>query len=142
MEVNWGNKIKLLGYDLDSETYQPGDTIYLTLYYQAMEEMDTGYTLFAHIEGPDNPVTGGKLWGQSDSEPCRRSYPTSAWTPGEIVRDQFTIALDDDAPPGEYQLRVGFYLLENMVRLPGSDASGLPLPDNAALLRELKVEAE
>jgi 4-amino-4-deoxy-L-arabinose transferase-like glycosyltransferase len=142
MEVNWGNRIKLLGYDLDSEAYQPGDMINLTLYYQAMEEMDTGYTLFAHIEGPDNPVIGGRLWGQSDSEPCRRSYPTSAWTLGEIIRDQLTIVLDDDAPPGEYQLRVGFYLLENMVRLPASDASGLPLPDDAALLRKWKVEAE
>ena len=140
LEATWGSSVKLLGYDLDADSYRPGDTIHLTLYYQALEEMDRDYTVFTQILGPDNPATGGPLWGQSDSEPCQRAYPTSAWTTGEIVQDQFAIPLAADAPPGEYQLQAGLYLLETMTRLPASSAGGERLPGDAVLLGTMQVE--
>jgi hypothetical protein len=140
LEATWEDRIRLLGYDLDANVYRPGDTIHLTLYYQALAEMDRDYTVFAHIVGSLNPATGGPLWGQSDSEPCQRSYPTSAWTLGDIVRDNLRIPVADDAPPGEYQLQVGFYLLETMVRLPAVDSSGQALPGDAAVLGVIEVQ--
>jgi hypothetical protein len=55
------------------------------------------------------------------------------------VRDEFRIVIPPDAPSGDYQLKVGFYLLETMVRLPAVDASGLPVPDDAAPLARVRV---
>lgn len=49
------------------------------------------------------------------------------------------LALPADAPPGEYQIEVGLYLLETMARLPATDAAGQPLPDDAALLGTVEV---
>jgi 4-amino-4-deoxy-L-arabinose transferase-like glycosyltransferase len=141
MEVDWVEKIKLLGYDLERDTFQPGDSINLALYFQVLEELDDDYTFFAHLLGPEHPESGSPLWGQHDSEPCQRAYPTSIWTPGEIVRDQLAIAIPEDAPPGDYQLKVGFYLLEDMTRLPATDAGGQRFPDDAALLKPLRIEA-
>jgi 4-amino-4-deoxy-L-arabinose transferase-like glycosyltransferase len=139
VEVDWGNKIRLLGYDLGAAVYGPGDTMTLTLYYQALEGMDSDYTVFTHLLGPENPTTGGTAWGQSDSEPCRRSYPTSSWTTGEIVRDQFAIGIADDAPPGDYQIEAGLYLLATMTRLPATNSEGHRLLDDAALLGTVEV---
>jgi hypothetical protein len=139
VEAAWADKIRLLGYDLDAEVYQAGDTVQLTLYYQALQDMDKDYTVFTHIRGPENPATGNPLWGQSDSEPCRRSYPTSAWSAGEIVRDPFAISLAGDAPPGEYELLAGFYLLETLERLPATGADGEPVLDNTVPLGTIRV---
>jgi 4-amino-4-deoxy-L-arabinose transferase-like glycosyltransferase len=140
LEITWGERIRLLGYDVEAGTYRPGDPIHLTLYLQALESMEDDYTVFVHLVGPEHPETGSPLWGQDDSEPCRFSYPTSTWTPGEIVRDEFGVVIPADAPTGDYQLNVGFYLLETMDRLPAFDAAGLPIPGDAAPVAQVPVE--
>lgn len=133
LEANWGNKIQLLGYDLDASTYQAGETIHLTLYYQRLSEMEANYTVFTHLLGPHNPATRSPLWGQDDSEPCRRFYSTSTWDVGEIVRDSYTIEVPADAPSGEYQLITGFYNWRTLERLPVLDDAGQVLADNVVL---------
>lgn len=141
MHVDWEGKIRLLGYDIDAEGYAPGDEIHLILYYLAMKEMDSDYTLFVHVVGANESRSERLQWGQNDSEPCRRSYPTSRWTPGEIVRDEVVVATADDTPPGEYQLSVGFYLLETMTRLAARDAAGVAFPEDAVQIGQFQVEA-
>ncbi len=141
VEATWEDKIQLLGYDLDAAAYGPGDTVYLTLYFQALREMTADFTASVQILGGENPATGSPLWGQDDSEPCRRAYPTSSWAPGEILRDQYAVALPDTAPPGEYRILVGFYLLETLTRLQAQDAAGRPFPDDAVPLGLLKLGA-
>jgi hypothetical protein len=142
LESRWGDQMRLLGYDIDATVYRPGDTIHLTLYVQALARMGDDYTAFAHLLGPENPATGNSLWGQDDSEPCRRSYPTSVWVPGEVVRDEYAIDIPVEAPAADYEVRVGFYLLETLTRLPAVGADGLPVPDDAALLVRIRVDAE
>jgi hypothetical protein len=141
MQVSWGDKIKLLGYEIDAATYAPGDEIRLTLFYQALEEMDADYTLFAHLVLSNDPRSPMLQWGQNDSEPCRRSYPTSHWTPGEIVRDEIVIPVADGAPPGDYQLSVGFYFWETMTRLRAQDAAGVAFAEDAVPIGQLQVES-
>ncbi len=87
--------------------------------------MGTNYTVFTHLMGPNNPATDGSLWGQDDSEPCRRFYPTSVWAPGEIVRDQYSIMISVDAPAGAFDLRMGFYTWPTMEHLPLMDETGV-----------------
>jgi hypothetical protein len=140
LDVTWGNQIALLGYDVDAGVYRSGDTVHITLYLQGLEEMDEDYTVFVHLLGPADLETDSTLWGQDDSEPCRASYPTSTWTRGEIVRDEFRVVIPPDSPPGDYQLKVGFYLLETMIQLPAVDAAGLAIPDNAVPLARVRVE--
>ncbi|MGD8466715.1 MAG: glycosyltransferase family 39 protein [Anaerolineae bacterium] len=139
-EATWEDKIRLLGYDANASTYQAGDVVQVTPYFQALGPMAEDYTVFFQLLGPDNPATGGPVWGQDDSEPCRRAYPTSVWAPGEIILDVFATTIPQDAPPGEYELRIGFYRLETLVRLPAVDAVGQPVPGDAVLLRRFRLE--
>jgi hypothetical protein len=139
LAATWGDRIGLLGYDLDAQVYEPGNTIQLVLYYQALAPMERDYTAFTQLLGSHNPATGGPLWGQSDSQPCQGTHATSAWTPGEIVRDRLTIPIPSDAPPGQYQLTTGFYLLETLERLPAAGAEGNPIPDDAVRLITIEI---
>jgi 4-amino-4-deoxy-L-arabinose transferase-like glycosyltransferase len=138
LEANWDNKIQLLGYDLDAPTYKAGETIRLTLYYKGLGQIDTDYTVFTHLLGPHNPDSGGTLWGQDDSEPCRRGYPTSAWDADEIVVDHFFISIPAEAPPGDYELEMGFYEWWTLEHLPVLTTAGRVAGDRV-ILSQLRV---
>ena len=138
-QINWDDRIELLGYDLDATTHAAGEPLHLTLYSRGLSAMDANYTVFVHLLGPQDPDTGGSLWGQDDSEPCRRFYPTSSWDVGEIVIDQFTVPIPVDAPTGDYELAMGFYQWPTLERLPLQDADGPGSSDGVATLGRVHI---
>jgi len=141
--AEWGAPeaaIQLLGFDLDRSSYRPGERLPLTLYYRTTGPLETDYSVFVHLLGPDNPATGGPLWAQDDSEPCRRSYPTSAWAPDETIVDHFSVTIPDGAPAGAYQITMGIYEWQTLQRLPVLDASGQPVADRF-FLTQVQVAA-
>ena len=107
--TNWDNEVAILGYDVSSDTFNPGDTITVNLYFRPLANMSANYTSYIHLLGPTDPETGNSLWGQVDREPCFQSYPTSWWQGNEVIRDTFNLTISPDAPTGEYQLTMGFY---------------------------------
>ncbi len=119
--------MRLLGYSIRSG-FRPGDNIHLTLFWQCLEKMDQDYTVFTHLVDDE-----GNIWGQKDNPPVDGFYPTIGWEAGEIVRDQYDIPISPDAPPGEYQLEVGMYLVETGERLPVFDGKGQILGDKISL---------
>lgn len=139
LEANWDNKIGLLGYDLNTPAYEAGETIHLTLYYQGLSKMRKDYTVFTHLLGPYNPATDGLLWGQDDSEPCRRFYPTSSWGVGEVVIDKFIISIPTETPPGNYNLTMGFYQWPTLERLPVLDVARQVATDDAISLGQVCI---
>jgi hypothetical protein len=118
VEARWADRIRLLGVDLDQDTYRPGETIDLTLYYLDVAPMETRYTAFVHLLGPENPATGTPLWAQNDSEPCYGFYPTTSWHASEVLIDRIDVRVPDDAPAGTYRLGTGFYDVVTKQRLP------------------------
>jgi hypothetical protein len=51
----------------------------------------------------------GKQLLQDDRVPVHFTYPTSAWAPGELVRDSYDLALPSDAPAGSYTVLLILY---------------------------------
>ncbi len=113
-----GNQVGLVGFDLDTKHYRPGDTIHLALYWRPLRKMKESYTVFTHVVGPLNPETGNPIWGQADMLPGAGSYPTNNWDKGEMIIDRYAIPLREDTPPGKYELEIGMYLLKTGKRLP------------------------
>ena len=87
------------------DSISPGDWLRFTLKWQKVATSPLAdYTVFTQLVGPD-----GKVWGQQDNPPRGGWYPTSLWSPGELVADDFAVRLDPAAPPGEYRLIAGMY---------------------------------
>ena len=122
MSVTFGAQVALVGYDVKSQTPAlragasvsnlKSQTMMLTLYWQALGEMDTDYTVFVHLVDRN-----GTVRGQHDSMPMNGAYPTTLWQPGEFVTDTHTLGLPSDLPPGDYVLEVGLYQVETGARL-------------------------
>jgi len=140
VEATLGSAVRLLGYSVGREKVAPGDTLYLVLHWQALAPLDEDYTVFAHLLGAHNPATNGPLWAGHDSQPVGGHYPTGVWQPGEVILDVHPLTIPADAPPGEYTLEAGLYLLSTMTRLPATDGSGNPLPNDAVLLGAIEVQ--
>ena len=138
VDADFGSKVRLLGYDLDAPNYDPGQEIDIDIYFEALDEMDTNYTVFVHLLGPTNSVDGSPMWAQSDSEPCERFVPTSAWHKGEVIQHRAKLPIPKNAPTADYQLEVGLYDLETMGRLPVVSASE-GAKDNAVTLGRVPI---
>ncbi len=128
MSLQLGDTIRLLGYDLDTQDVSAGGTLHLTLYWKALAEMETSYTVFNHLIDAENGI-----WGQKDGIPGGGTLPTSGWIAGEYVVDEFEIVVQADAPPGEYVLETGMYDLATMARLIVVDAEGGVIGDRILL---------
>jgi hypothetical protein len=97
-----------------------GATWPLTLTWQSLATADVNYTLFVHLAtAPNAPPIA-----QEDAQPCDNSYPTTWWTPGEVIQEERRIAIPANAPPGLYVLAVGVYDLATGQRLPMRAADG------------------
>ncbi|MDX1417978.1 MAG: hypothetical protein R3293_27500, partial [Candidatus Promineifilaceae bacterium] len=106
----WTNDIELIEYELLEQYLAPGDTLHLNLTYRVNSALESDENAFVHLIGEAfNPATEGPLWGQLDADPCQEFYPMEQWPIGAVVLSKATIQLPPDIPPGEYQLRTGFY---------------------------------
>jgi hypothetical protein len=123
VDADLGGEITLLGYDIDALRVAPGDTLSMTLYWEAQVRPPVDYTVFLHVSAADGPPHA-----QDDGPPADGTYPTSFWDAGEVVTDPRAIPIPADLAPGDYPLVAGMYLLETGERLrwfgPGGQVRG------------------
>ncbi len=119
LDADFDADIRLVGYDIETESPQPGGVVYLTLYWQAREPITQRYKVFTHLLGKVyNANSDNFLWGQQDNEPVNNTRPTTTWRSGEIIVDSYAIPIDAQAPFGAYQIEIGLYDSATGVRLP------------------------
>lgn len=112
------------GYDLASTTVEAGETVDLTLYWQMQYETDANYIVFAHVVNEQ-----GELVAQRDSIPNDGLRSTFEWQVGYFDWDEWPVQLPDDLPTGNYQLRVGMYDADTLIRLQTVESFGEPIGD-------------
>jgi hypothetical protein len=126
---------RLLGYDLDDEEIEAGETLQVMLYWEVLGETETNYVVFAQLFGRQAATVG-----QRDTYPGLGHYPTSFWKPGQVIVDKVFIPIAADAVgPAKLRLDVGLYLQESGERLAAVDAEGNAV--GAATIGWLKLAA-
>jgi hypothetical protein len=111
---------------------QPGDTINLTLQWQALDYAEESYTVFVHLIDQENrPLVA------LDYTPLGGAMPTHLWLPkwlpGQQMRDPYRLQIPPDLQPGTYQIEVGLYEMVSGRRLHISDVSGNLIGDRFIL---------
>ena len=121
--ANFGDQIALLGYHVAGEPAAPGDTLELTLFWQAQRPLAIEYQVFVHVLD-----AGGQLVAQSDKlNPGE--FPTHRWPADRYVPDNHRLILPDDLPLGDYTVAIGLWVQSEGWRLPVFDDSGAAVRD-------------
>ena len=131
MHVNFGGKVALIGYSLDRRSVQPGETIGLTLYWQALSEMEINYDVFVHALGIEN-----QIWANSDSPLTDRAVCTNRWELGVVVEEHRDLTVAEATPVGFYALEIGLYYEGGRLQVLAED--GRPL-GSRTLLSKIRV---
>jgi len=132
IQADFNGEVALIGYRVGPA--RPGDALEVTLSWLAQRTMSRSYKVFVHIVDDT-----GHLWAQHDSPPLNYGSSTMHWHPGELIVDPHRVPLPPNLPPGRYQVRVGMYDEQTIMRLPVVDAAGQPV-DNQVLLSLVQVK--
>ena len=88
-QIVFGNQVRLLGYDVNTDQLEPGGEFILTAYWQALAPSARDLTMFVHLLSRDGPVIA-----QRDTYPGLGKFPASSWQPGDTFSDRYRIVLD------------------------------------------------
>ena len=131
LNVQLGNEVKLLGYDLSPTQATPGNTVTLILYWEALGPTETDYTVFTHLLTPDGQLAAGQ-----DTPPLNGEAPTTSWLPDEYLIDRYELTIPPDAVPGTYSAEIGMYDPVTGQRLPVT-LNSAPQPGDRLLLNTM-----
>jgi 4-amino-4-deoxy-L-arabinose transferase-like glycosyltransferase len=132
ISVNFGDRMALVGYDLDRRVAKPGEDITLTLYWRGLQKMERNYTISAQL------VSEELVKAAEDSRwPLGKDAPTMLWKVGHLLEDPKTLTVYGDAPPGIYDVRVTVFKKQDeaIEHLPVISDRGEMLVNHVTLTR-------
>lgn len=115
LDVLFGGRARLVGIDLPRASVKSGDTLPLTLHWQAAGTFNKSWTVFVHLLNQE-----GQIVSQQDQLPGGGRFPTTGWLPDEYLEDSYNLLIPPDTPPGReaYRLEIGLYDANDFSRLP------------------------
>jgi hypothetical protein len=108
VDVSFGGEVRLKGYDVHAST----SLIDVQTYWVSDSQLSRRLVISVQVID-----SSGKLVAQNDHEPVDGNFPTTAWNPGEIIRDDRTIGLSAPWDPAN-RVIVIVYDRESLSRLP------------------------
>jgi hypothetical protein len=91
LQVQFGESVALLGYDLRADGLGPGRYVDVTLYWRALQPMSVDYTLALQLAalapGDTRTLLNFNTW------PGGGNLPTSAWRVGPVMLDRYRVPL-------------------------------------------------
>ncbi|MGC8878100.1 MAG: hypothetical protein ACP5R2_02635 [Anaerolineae bacterium] len=109
LNIRFEDNILLRGLDVYGKN---ADMVGVVLHWQAVDIIPHDYTVFTHLLDER-----GSLVAQQDNMPQQGRYPTSWWSPGEIVLVAYSLGPLSPVHNGRYRLRIGLYDLSTGRRL-------------------------
>ncbi len=132
ISIDFGDKMALVGYDLDRRVVTPGDEITLMLYWRGLREMERNYTISAQLVSDEQvKVAEDSNW------PLKGDAPTMLWEPGHLLEDPKTLTVRADAQPGVYDVRVTVFKKQDgeFIHLPVISDRGEMLSNHVRLTK-------
>jgi len=131
LDGRFGSDVALLGYDLDGTSFESGEWLGLTLYWQALARPPEHYTLaiqlVSAVPGEITTLVNFNTWTGGGN------YPTGAWHPGDVIADRYRLRMPDDVARVQgWYLQAILFNTADGTRLPFT-LSGRPAGETATL---------
>lgn len=96
---NFNQELELVGYDFDEREVAPGDSVNLTLFWQALEDVGSDYLVQIKLVDEE-----GHDWAAVEARPDSGATPTYTWRSGQQLQDRHSILVSPDTPAGRYSI--------------------------------------
>ena len=132
LNINFGgNKVQLVGYDINVTELRPGQSVTVTWWWKCNTAPGDGWHLFTHLDDANRPRTNQDNVGE-----VRRAYQPDRWRAGEYIADTQTFDLPADWDSPVVRFHVGLWKdADRMTPTPAEMTDG----DRRARVLELRT---
>jgi hypothetical protein len=138
LDVNFENKVHLIGYKFDPETARAGQEVKITYYWRCDDTVEDGWLLFTHTRDEGN----GKLGNLDNVGPLRevrngshQALGPERWEKGKFYIDEQSYKVPDDVAGSEVTIFVGVWKGDARLRIINGPNDG----DNSAIVGKIKT---
>ncbi|HUW09314.1 MAG TPA: hypothetical protein VM537_06255, partial [Anaerolineae bacterium] len=113
VNINFGDQIRLVGYELSGEEWRSGEDLYVTMYWEALEDLEEDLWLLfrlVHRKGYDLV--------SKDGCPSGGRYTTDHWKKGDVIPSVHRLRIPQDADDHPYRLTLSMHPFESEEWLP------------------------
>lgn len=110
LDIQFGNQIELLGYDVEPAEPSPGEKIRVTWYWHCKRPLSGEWSMFTHlVDHRTGQMCMGCNYDRESEGNLRAVYPPGRWKAGEYIRDIQRFTLPSKIPFEEAEIRIGIY---------------------------------
>jgi len=140
LDVNFENKVHLIGYKFDPEMAKPGQEVKITYYWRCDDTLEDGWLLFTHTKDSGS----GKMGNLDYVGPLREHDPHSEshqvlgperWEKGKYYVDTQIYKVPDDVTGSEITVYTGIWKGDARLRIISGPNDG----DNSAIVGSIKT---
>ena len=138
LDVNFENKIHLIGFKADPDTAKPGTDVKITLYWRCDEPLEDGWMLFTHLQDDAGDASLDNLDWASPIREKRGEHQIlgpDRWEKGKIYVDESTWKVKDNVKGPSFSVLTGIWKGEARLRIITGPNDG----DNRAIAGKVKT---
>lgn len=120
IDAPFGDRLRLAGYEIETDEAQPGDGFWVRLEWETLQPMERDWSVFLHANDPvlERPIA------QRDRYPGQGLVATRLLQPGDRIVDSIYLTLPETAiAPADLSIVTGLYdyATEERLTLPGGE---------------------
>lgn len=128
IDINYENKVRIVGYKVEPELAPPGTEVKVTYYWRCDDTPEDGWMLFTHVVDDAsgqalNLDANGPLRELKNDKPL---LPPSRWEKGKVYADEQTFTMPDwgDAMGPELTVKTGVWKNDARLRIQSGPSDG------------------
>ncbi len=137
LDINFENKVRLVGYKFEPEQAKPGETVKLTYYWKDEDTVEDGWLLFTHLHDDTADKSDNMDWTGPlrENKNNKQIMGPPTWEKGKIYADEQTYKMPDWVTGPELSVMVGIWKNDARLRIVAGANDG----DNRALVGKIKT---
>jgi hypothetical protein len=119
VDVNFENKVHIIGYKFEPETAKPGTEVKLTYWWRCDDVPDDGWALFTHLHDETSDKSDNLDWNGAirEQKNGRQLLGPDHWEKGKIYVDEQTYKMPDWVKGPDLTVLLGVWNVKNDARL-------------------------
>jgi Carbohydrate family 9 binding domain-like len=139
VDINFENKVHIVGYKVDPEPARPGTEVKLTYYWRCDDTPEDGWGLFTHVE--DDGANNAAIGNLDTNGPIRevknghQILGPDRWEKGKFYVDEQTYKVPDNVKGATFTVYVGVWKGDARLRIIAGPNDG----DNRAIVAKVRT---